>query len=256
MGKTREFSSIAGTERPGRGEKLKRHARGLGALALSVAVAIGLYHEAHKPAINDEQMRDMTNNVRAVVLNKAEEIREDGSREGDSYTTGDGRSLRIDVAAGMPASNTSGTGVGETADYNRDEGMSVELCLREERDPKYGKVGQGSYLCATFSSEDGSVLRSIKTKDGKVDPDKAIKFVKSDDASVSRIYYSWDSDRNGRVEPFECHPGKECGGDLSWTIYVNKDDGVDKRKEGVYSGRAAVRRVGELLAEVEDRWDN
>lgn len=82
MGKTREFSSIAGTERPGRGEKLKRHARGLGALALSVAVAIGLYHEAHKPAINDEQMRDMTNNVRAVVLNEAEEIREDGSREG------------------------------------------------------------------------------------------------------------------------------------------------------------------------------
>ena len=89
MGKTREFSSIAGTERPGRGEKLKRHARGLGALALSVAVAIGLYHEAHKPAINDEQMRDMTNNVRAVVLNEAEEIREDGSREGDSYTTGE-----------------------------------------------------------------------------------------------------------------------------------------------------------------------
>ena len=253
MGKTREFSSTAGTERPGRGEKWKLRARELGALALSVAVAFGLCHEAHKPAMSDEQMRDMTDNVRSVVLNKAEEIREDGSREGDSYTTGDGRSLRIDVAAGMPAGNTSGTGVGETADYNRDEGMSVELCLREERDPKYGKVGQGSYLCATFSSEDGSVLRSIKTKDGKVDPDKAIKFVESDGV-ISRIYYSWDSDENGRVEPFECPPGKECRGDLSWTIYVNKDNGVDKRKEGVYSGDGAVRRVDELLAEVEDRW--
>ena len=256
MGKTREFSSTAGTERPGRGEKWKLRARELGALALSVAVAFGLCHEAHKPAMSDEQMRDMTDNVRSVVLNKAEEIREDGSREGDSYTTGDGRSLRIDVAAGMPASNTSGTGVSETADYNRDEGMSVELCLREERNPKYGEAGHASYLCATFSSEDGSILRSIETKDGKVAYDKAIKFVESDDAIVSRIYYSWDSDRNGRVEPFECPPGKECGGDLSWTIYVNKDEVVDKRKEGVYSGRAAVRRVGELLAEVEDRWDN
>lgn len=256
MGKTREFSSISGTERPGRGEKWKRRAKELGALALSVAVAFGLYHEAHKPAMSDEQMRDMTDNVRSVVLNKAEEIREDGSREGDSYTTGDGRSLRIDVAAGMPAGNTLGTGVGETADYNRDEGMSVELCLREERNPKYGKADHSSYLCATFSSEDSSVLRDIKTKDGKIDPDKAIKFVGSDDASVSRIYYSWDSDENGRVEPFECPPGKECGGDLSWTIYVNKDEGVDKRKEGVYSGDGAVYRVDELLAEVKDCWDN
>jgi hypothetical protein len=252
MGKTREFSSISGTERPGRGEKWKRRARGLGALALSVAVAFGLYHEAHKPAMDDEQMRDMTDNVRAVVLNKAEEIRKDGSMEGGSYLTGDGRSLRIDVAAG----NTSGTGVGETADYNRDEGMSVELCLREEGNPKYNKADHASYLCATFSSEDGSALRSIETKDGKVAYDKAIKFVESDDASISRIYYSWDSDENGRVEPFECPPGKGCRGDLSLTIYVNKDNGVDKIKEGVYSGDGAVRRVDELLAEVEDRWDN
>ena len=256
MGKTREFSSTAGTERPGIGEKLKRRARELGTLALSVAVAFGLCHEAYKPAMSDEQMRDMTDNVRSAVLNKAEEIREDGSREGDSYLTGDGRSLRIDVAAGMPAGNTSGTGVGETAEYNRDEGMSVELCLREERDPKYGKANHGSYLCATFSSEDSSVLRDIKTNDGKIDPDKAIKFVGSDDASVSRIYYSWDSDENGHVEPFECPPGKKCRGDLSWTIYVNKDEGVDKRKEGVYSGDGAVHRVDELLAEVKDRWDN
>ena len=252
MGKTREFSSISGTERPGRGEKWKRRARGLGALALSVAVAFGLYHEAHKPAMDDEQMRDMTDNVRAVVLNKAEEIRKDGSMEGGSYLTGDGRSLRIDVAAG----NTSGTGVGETADYNRDEGRSVELCLREEGNPKYNKADHASYLCATFSSEDGSALRSIETKDGKVAYDKAIKFVESDDASISRIYYSWDSDENGRVEPFECPPGKGCRGDLSLTIYVNKDNGVDKIKEGVYSGDGAVRRVDELLAEVEDRWDN
>lgn len=74
MGKTREFSSIAGTERSGRGEKWKLRARGLGALALSVAVAFGLYHGARKPAMNDEQMRDMTDNVRTVVLNKAEKL--------------------------------------------------------------------------------------------------------------------------------------------------------------------------------------
>lgn len=256
MGKTREFSSTAGTERPGRGEKWKLRARELGALALSVAVAFGLYHGARKPAMNDEQMRDMTDNVRTVVLNKAEEIRKDGSREGDSYTTGDGRSLRIDAAAGMPAGNTSVAGAGEVGDYNRDEGMSVELCLREEGNPKYNEADHASYLCATFSSEDGSALRSIETKDGKVAYDKAIKFVESDDASISRIYYSWDSDENGRVEPFECPPGKGCRGDLSLTIYVNKDNGVDKIKEGVYSGDGAVRRVDELLAEVEDRWDN
>ena len=47
MNKTKELNPTAGAERPGKREKLKRHARRLGALALSVAAAVGISGMRH-----------------------------------------------------------------------------------------------------------------------------------------------------------------------------------------------------------------
>ena len=96
MGKTREFSSIAGTERSGRGEKWKRRARGLGALALSVAVAFGLYHGARKPAMNSEQMHEATNIAATTALDKVNEIKDSNPDLNDndgSYFIGEGGNM-------------------------------------------------------------------------------------------------------------------------------------------------------------------
>ena len=85
MNKTKE-SSIAGAERPDKKEKLKRGVKKLGALALSVAVAVGLYHEAHKPAMNSEQMHEATSIAAEVVSGKISEFEGEDPR----YTSRDG----------------------------------------------------------------------------------------------------------------------------------------------------------------------
>ena len=86
MNKTKELNPTAGAERPGKREKLKRHARRLGALALSVAAAVGIWHEAHKPAMDSGQVREATSIAAEVVSGKISEFEGEDPR----YTSRDG----------------------------------------------------------------------------------------------------------------------------------------------------------------------
>ena len=244
------------------GKKLPGFVKKIGALALALLAAGGIWHKAHEPAMSDEQMGKATDVVREAVLDRAEYIvdnasyQEDSGRKGDFFmsTANDDNSLSslsISVDRGVPVGEATILGVGGVTDYSN-EGTSVKLCILENK--KDEGYSDDSYVCTTFSSENDSALDDIKGDNGEVDYRKAIEFVKSPGVWASEVYYTDDYDKNGRIEEFKCDPGKECSGDPSSTIYISRNNGVGKGLDVFYSGEEAVNQVQEAIDTVKSNW--
>lgn len=249
MGKTREFSSTAGTERPGRGEKWKLRARELGALALSVAVAFGLCHEAHKPAMNDEQMREATNVAATTALDKVNEIKDSNPDLNDSdgsYFIGEGGNMAsFYVYDGDPDGDTS-----------KGSGTNVEISITDDKSS--GERGVSTSTQFVFSTEDKSVLDKINA-DNKVNWSEVKEFLGRPDVNISKIQSHEDTNRDGELTPETLKYNVYDGGDDDWELNVNNKDGVsgyeDSNEIGnVFTGDSAVAEVQKVIETVKSNW--
>jgi hypothetical protein len=248
MNKTKE-SSIAGAERPDKKEKLKRGVKKLGALALSVAVAVGLYHEAHKPAMNSEQMREATNIAATTALDKVNEIKDSNPDLNDndgSYFIGEGGNMAsFYVYDGDPDGDTA-----------KGSGTNVEISITDGKSS--GERGVGTSTRFVFSTEDESALDKINA-DNKVNWSEVKEFLGRPDVNVSRIQSHEDSNRDGEHTPETLKYNVYNGGDDNWGLEVNNKDGASGYEDSdeignVFTGDSAVAEVQKAIETVKSNW--
>ena len=249
MNKTKE-SSIAGAERPDKKEKLKRGVKKLGALALSVAAAVGIWHEAHKPAMDSEQMREATSIAATTALGKVNEIKDSNPDLNDndgSYFIGEGGNMAsFYVYDGNPDGDTS-----------KGSGTNVEISITDDKSS--GERGVSTSTQFVFSTEDKSVLDKINA-DNKVNWSEVKEFLGRPDVNISKIQSHEDTNRDGKLTPETLKYNVYDGGDDDWGLNVNNKDGVsgyeDSNEIGnVFTGEHAVEEVDKVVDYVKRGWD-
>ncbi len=249
MNKTKE-SSIAGAERSDKMEKLKRGVKKLGALALSAAAVVGIWHEAHKPAMNSEQMREATSIAATTALDKVNEIKDSNPDLNDndgSYFIGEGGNMAsFYVYDGNPDGDTS-----------KGSGTNVEISITDGKSS--GERGVSTSTQFVFSTEDKSVLDKMKA-DNKVNWSEVKEFLGRPDVNISKIQSHEDTNRDGELTPETLKYNVYDGGDDNWGLNVNNKDGAsgyeDSNEIGnVFTGDSAVAEVQKVVDYVESNWN-
>ncbi len=256
MNKTKE-SSIAGAERPDKKEKLKRGVKKLGALALSVAAAVGIWHEAHKPAMDSEQMREATSIAAEAVSDKIGEFEGKDPRYVDE--DGDYSSYRNDKGDDISvfAYNTGSEYKNPiTGDISK-PGTYVRVTLENNSNRgKRDKKGTLSRTGFTFKSDNPRDFDNLMA-DGQLTIDEAKDFINSGRVSISEIKSVVDINGDDALIDETLEYSALDGGDDNWRLRIDEQDGVsgvDKGKDGL-SGESAVEQVQRVVDMVqEDNW--
>lgn len=259
MSKTKELNPTAGAERPGKREKLKRRARKLGALALSVAAAVGLYHEAHKPAMDGEQMREATSIAAEVISDKISEFEGEDprytSRDGSYSSYRDSQDNSVDFFTYNITEPISNPVTGETEDSGTYVAINVENNVNGSVYDK-GKKGKISETEFTFKSDNPQDFNNL-VADGQLTRDEVDEFINRDDVSVSEISSLYDANKDGKLTPETLKYNSLTGGDENWRLEIDEYygvSGVDKGKDGL-SGEDAVAQVQRVVDMVKiDNW--
>ena len=251
MNKTKEFSPITGAEQSDERGKLKRGVKKLGVLALSVAVAFGLCHEAYKPAMNSKQMREATNIAATTALDKVNEIKDSNPDLNDndgSYFIGEGGNMAsFYVYDGDPDGDTS-----------KGSGTNVEISITDDKSS--GERGVSTSTRFVFSTEDESALDKINA-DNKVNWSEVKEFLGRPDVNISKIQSHEDANRDGELTPETLKYNVYDGGDDRWELNVNNKDGAsgyeDSNEIGnVFTGDSAVAEVQKVIDTVKSNWSD
>ena len=227
------------------GKKLPGSVKKVGALALALLAAGGIWHKAHEPAMNDEQMREATNVAATAALDKVNEIKDSNPDLNDndgSYFIGEGGDMAIFfVYDGDPDGDTA-----------KGSGTNVEISI----DKSSGERGVSTSTQFVFSTEDESALDKINA-DNKVNWSEVKEFLGRPDVSVSKIQSHEDSNRDGEHTPETLKYNVYNGGDDDWALHISKKDGTKGYSENNgYSGKKAVELTQEVVNHVKSNWSS
>lgn len=256
MNKTKELNPTAGAERPGKREKLKRHARRLGALALSVAAAVGIWHEAHKPAMDSGQVCEATSIAAEVVSGKISEFEGEDprytSRDGSYSSYRDRQDNSVDFFTYNITEPVADPRTGET----KNPGTYVAINVENNVNGSVYNEGKTSETKFTFKSNNPQDYNNL-VADGKLTRDEVDELINRDDVSISEISSLYDANKDGELTPETLEYNSLTGGDENWSLKVDEYDGVsgvDRGKDGL-SGEDAVAQVQRVVDMVEeDNW--
>ena len=227
------------------GKKLPGFIKKAGALVLSLLAAGGIWHEAHKPAMSDEQMREATNVAATAALGKVNEIKDSNPDLNDndgSYFIGEGGDMAIFfVYDGDPDGDTA-----------KGSGTNVEISIEKSS----GERGVSTSTQFVFSTEDESALDKINA-DNKVSWSEVKEFLGRPDVNVSKIQSHEDSNRDGEYTPETLKYNVYNGGDDDWALHISKKDGTKGYSENNgYSGKKAVELTQEVVNHVKSNWSS
>ena len=226
------------------GKKLPGSVKKVGALALALLAAGGIWHKAHEPAMNDEQMREATNVAATAALDKVNEIKDSNPDLNDndgSYFIGEGGMAIFFVYDGDPDGDTA-----------KGSGTNVEISI----DKSSGERGVSTSTQFVFSTEDESALDKINA-DNKVNWSEVKEFLGRPDVSVSKIQSHEDSNRDGEHTPETLKYNVYNGGDDDWALHISKKDGTKGYSENNgYSGKKAVELTQEVVNHVKSNWSS
>lgn len=226
------------------GKKLPGSVKKVGALALALLAAGGIWHKAHEPAMNDEQMREATNVAATAALDKVNEIKDSNPDLNDndgSYFIGEGGMAIFFVYDGDPDGDTA-----------KGSGTNVEISI----DKSSGERGVSTSTQFVFSTEDESALDKINA-DNKVNWSEVKEFLERPDVSVSKIQSHEDSNRDGEHTPETLKYNVYNGGDDDWALHISKKDGTKGYSENnSYSGKKAVELTQEVVNHVKSNWSS
>ena len=233
------------------GKKLPGFVKKVGALALALLAAGGIWHKAHEPAMNDEQMREATNVAATAALDKVNEIKDSNPDLNDndgSYFIGEGGNMAsFYVYDGNPDGDTS-----------KGSGTNVEISITDGKSS--GERGVSTSTQFVFSTEDKSVLDKMKA-DNKVNWSEVKEFLGRPDVNISKIQLHEDTNRDGELTPETLKYNVYDGGDDDWELNVNNKDGAsgyeDSNEIGnVFTGDSAVAEVQKVIDTVKSNWSD
>ena len=228
------------------GKKLPGSVKKVGALALALLAAGGIWHKAHEPAMNDEQMREATNVAATAALDKVNEIKDSNPDLNDndgSYFIGEGGMAIFFVYDGDPDGDTA-----------KGSGTNVEISITDDKSS--GERGVSTSTQFVFSTEDESALDKINA-DNKVNWSEVKEFLGRPDVSVSKIQSHEDSNRDGEHTPETLKYNVYNGGDDDWALHISKKDGTKGYSENNgYSGKKAVELTQEVVNHVKSNWSS
>ena len=228
------------------GKKLPGSVKKVGALALALLAAGGIWHKAHEPAMNDEQMREATNVAATAALDKVNEIKDSSPDLNDndgSYFIGEGGMAIFFVYDGDPDGDTA-----------KGSGTNVEISITDDKSS--GERGVSTSTQFVFSTEDESALDKINA-DNKVNWSEVKEFLGRPDVSVSKIQSHEDSNRDGEYTPETLKYNVYDGGDDEWALHISKKDGTKGYSENnSYSGKKAVELTQEVVNHVKSNWSS
>ena len=231
------------------GKKLPGFVKKVGALALALLAAGGIWHKAHEPAMNDEQMREATNVAATTALDKVNEIKDSNPDLNDndgSYFIGEGGNMAsFYVYDGDPDGDTA-----------KGSGTNVEISITDDKSS--GERGVGTSTRFVFSTEDESALDKINA-DNKVNWSEVKEFLGRPDVNVSKIQSHEDSNRDGEHTPETLEYNVYNGGDDNWGLEVNNKDGASGYEDSdeignVFTGDSAVTEVQKAIETVKSNW--
>lgn len=231
------------------GKKLPGFVKKVGALALALLAAGGIWHKAHEPAMNDKQMREATNVAATTALDKVNEIKDSNPDLNDndgSYFIGEGGNMAsFYVYDGDPDGDTA-----------KGSGTNVEISITDDKSS--GERGIGTSTRFVFSTEDESALDKINA-DNKVNWSEVKEFLGRPDVNVSKIQSHEDSNRDGKHTPETLKYNVYDGGDDDWELNVNNKDGASGYEDSdeignVFTGDSAVAEVQKAIETVKSNW--
>ena len=242
------------------GKKLPGFVKKVGALALALLAAGGIWHKAHEPAMNDEQMDKATEIAAEAVLDKMGEFEgEDPSyvdKDGDysGYRNDEGN--HMSVFAYDISSEYRDPITGET----KYPGTYVAITV--ENDGNRGKRNEKGTLSKTkftFKSDNPQDFNNL-VADGKLTMDEAKEFINSDGVSISEIESLEDTNGDDALTAETLEHNVYDGGDDNWGLKVNNKDGASGYEDSdeignVFTGDSAVAEVQKVVDYVESNWD-
>ncbi len=231
------------------GKKLPGFIKKAGALAFALLAVGGIWHKAHEPAMNDEQMREATSVAATTALDKVNEIKDSNPDLNDndgSYFIGEGGNMAsFYVYDGDPDGDTS-----------KGSGTNVEISITDDKSS--GERGVSTSTRFVFSTEDESALDKINA-DNKVNWSEVKEFLGRPDVNISKIQSHEDANRDGELTPETLKYNVYDGGDDRWELNVNNKDGAsgyeDSNEIGnVFTGDSAVAEVQKVIDTVKSNW--
>jgi len=231
------------------GKKLPGFIKKAGALAFALLAVGGIWHKAHEPAMNDEQMCEATSVAATTALDKVNEIKDsnpdlnDNDDNDGSYFIGEGGMAIFFVYDGDPDGDTA-----------KGSGTNVEISIDESS----GERGVSTSTQFVFSTEDESALDKINA-DNKVNWSEVKEFLGRPDVNISKIQSHEDANRDGELTPETLKYNVYDGGDDRWELNVNNKDGAsgyeDSNEIGnVFTGDSAVAEVQKVIDTVKSNW--
>lgn len=232
------------------GKKLPGFVKKVGALALALLAAGGIWHKAHEPAMSDEQMHEATNIAATTALDKVNEIKNqnpDLNDDDDSSFIGEGSDIVSFYAYGGDPDGDTEKGSGTNVEISITDGGSSD------------KDGIKTSTSFVFSTKDKSALDEIKA-DNKVTLSEVEEFTRRSDVNVSKIESHEDSNGDRELTPETLELNAYNGGDDHWRLKVNKQDGVHGFEESHerigngFVGNGAVAEVQKAVDTVTSNW--
>lgn len=227
---------------------------------MALLAAGGIWHKAHEPAMNDEQMDKATEIAAEAVLDKMGEFEgEDPSyvdKDGDysGYRNDEGN--HMSVFAYDISSEYRDPITGET----KYPGTYVAITV--ENDGNRGKRNEKGTLSKTkftFKSDNPQDFNNL-VADGKLTMDEAKEFINSDGVSISEIESLEDTNGDDALTAETLEHNVYDGGDDNWRLKVNNKDGASGYEDSdeignVFTGNHAVEEVQKVVDYVESNWD-
>lgn len=228
-----------------------------GALVLSLLAAGGIWHKAHEPAMNDEQMDKETEIAAEAVLDKIGEFEGDDPRYADkngSYSSY--RSEKGDHASAF-AYNIDTEHEDLITDETEYPGTYVTIAFENDSiRGKHDKEGILSETEFTFKSGKPQDYNDL-VADGQLTIDEVNEFINRDDVDISELTSLEDSNGNDALTNETLDYNALTGGDDNYRLEIDEYDGVsgvDRGKDGL-SGEDAVAQVQRVVDMVKiDNW--
>lgn len=228
------------------GKKLPGFVKKVGALALALLAAGGIWHKAHEPAMSDEQMDKATEIAAEAVLDKIDEF------DGDNYYFDGHSSLfydhnRVDSMSVFVDSV-------QLDDENKDTGTEVKITIDDKKPESEDDIDAVmSSTTFTFCSNTIQDLRNMEA-DNKVTADEIKDYLKNPDVNLVEIRSLEDEDGDGKLHYEGTTPNSY---DDVWALHISKKDGTDGYSENNgYSGKKAVELTQEVVNHVKSNWNS
>lgn len=217
----------------------------------------GIWHKAHEPAMNDEQMDKATEVAAEAVLGKIGEFEGDDpsyvGKDGDysGYRNDEGN--HMSVLAYDISSEYRDPITGETKDPGTYVTITVENDGNRGKRNKKGTLSETKFTFKSGKPQDYNDL----VADGQLTIDEVKEFINRDDVDISELTSLEDSNGDDALTNETLDHNAITGGDDNWRLKIDEYDGVsgvDRDKDGL-SGEDAVAQVQRVVNMVGiDNW--